>query len=94
MKKYISIAIFALLLFGFGKSVAARATTTDDTLWVIYANQCKSVNYTVWSPCIQGFNVQIRSIIKPENGCTPTSAQQVEQIRFCDSHDYFGYSIR
>lgn len=56
----------------------------SDNLWVILANQCKSVEYTEWSECNELFNLQYRTIIRPENGCTPTSQQQVDQQRVCE----------
>ena len=62
-------------------------------LWAILAQQCKEENilYSEWSPCIEMFNLQIRTA-KPLNGCVLTGFQQANLVKQCGS-DIFGLQI-
>lgn len=100
MKKIIvAVALLAIVLSAQVVLADDSATTTEEVttktiigetpLYILLAQQCKEVSYTEWESCIPYFNLQLRHIIKPINGCLPTTKQQVEQIRFCDSKEFF-----
>lgn len=64
----------------------APVVTYSDHLWAILANQCKEefIEYSPWSECLNGFNVQIRTA-KPLNGCHLTGLQQAHLIKRCNA---------
>lgn len=57
-----------------------------DSLMAVLANECKEefIEYSEWSPCINGFNMQIRTA-KPLNGCHLTGLQQARLVKRCNS---------
>lgn len=92
MKKILFTALFALILFGLSKNASAAVInySSGAPLYLISANQCKSVVYSDWGACMPNFNLQVRNIISSSNlGCSWTTKQQLERIRYCDSKDYF-----
>lgn len=59
---------------------------SSDHLWAILANQCKEefIEYSPWSECLNGFNMQIRTA-KPLNNCHLTGLQQAHLVKRCNS---------
>jgi hypothetical protein len=97
MKKVIIYSILAVLIFSF-PVLDLRADEQEggdgdsgagsSNLITILAAFCKqNPQYTAWSECNTRFGahgLQYRQIVYPTaNGCTPTAAQQVAQVREC-----------
>ncbi len=99
--KFYAIAILAFVLIGLAGTAFAMTQEEQET-WLKSVNstpvylledaQCKTVTYSPWSACMPGFNLQIRYITETPGGCPPTTKQQVETLRYCDSGEvFYGY---
>lgn len=100
--KFFAIALLAFVAISLANTafaetdeeLALRLRNNSTPVWLLEAMHCKDVTYSPWSACLPGFNLQIRYIVDTPAGCLASTKQQVETLRFCDSQEFFGYSIK
>lgn len=83
--KNILMIIFILfgLVFLFEDDLIFLSPIYHDNIPDPPRGQCQIVHYTPWEPCISWSGFQFRQIITPDNGCRPSSEQQLRQMRRC-----------